>query len=154
MTQPNPNPNPNPEPNINTNANPTPAPAPVQHTGGMQTLSNDDTMQTGNAGNAGAAGSSAEDTYAKMFEQSQAQVAQLIEQNKSLQNQIGTLLRSGASITDDSQQQQQQQAQQAQQVGNMTQAQAEYKRSEDYVSLSDLGKEIGKREYKNDNIEE
>lgn len=153
MTQqnPNPNPNPNPEPNIN-NANPTP-PAPAQQTGGVQTLSNDGTMQSGNAGNAGAAGSSAEDTQAQMFDTQQRQIEQLIEQNKSLQSQIETLLRSGASIVDDSQQQQQQQAQNAQQVGNMTQAQSEYRRSEDYVSLADLGKEIGKREYKNDNIE-
>ena len=72
---------------------------------------------------------------------------------KSLQSQIGTLLRNGASIVDDSQQQQAQNAQNVQQIGNMTQAQAEYRRSEDYVSLADLGKEIGKREYKNDNIE-
>lgn len=158
MTQQNPNQNtnqnPNPEPNINTNANPTP-PAPAQQTGGVQTLSNDDTMPAGNAGNAGAAGSSAEDTQAQMFDTQQKQIAQLIEQNRSLQSQIETLLRSGASITDDSQQQQQQQqAQNAQQVGNMTQAQFEYRRSEDYVSLADLGKEIGKREYKNDNLEE
>lgn len=144
------NPNPNPEPNNNTD--PTPPAAP--QTGGVQTLSNDDTIKAGNAGNAGAAGSSAEDTQAQMFAMQQQQIAQLIEQNKSLQSQIGTLLRNGASITDDNQQQQQQQAQNAQQVGNMTQAQFEYKRSEDYVSLADLGKEIGKREYKNDNMEE
>lgn len=151
MTQQNPNPNTNPNPNPNPEP---PAPAPEQQTGGVQTLSNDGTMQAGNAGNAGAAGSSAEDTQAQMFETQQKQIAQLIEQNKSLQSQIETLLRSGASIVDDSQQQQQQQqAQNAQQVGNMTQAQAEYRRSEDYVSLADLGKEIGKREYKNDNIE-
>ena len=143
------NPNPNPEPNINNNADPVPAPAPI-----VQTLSNDDTMQTGNAGNAGAAGSSAEDTQAQMFDTQQKQISQLIEQNKSLQSQIETLLRSGASIVEDNGQQQQQQAQNAQQVGNMTQAQAEYRRSEDYVSLADLGKEIGKREYKNYNMEE
>lgn len=152
------NPNPNPEPNNNPNPNPEPpAPAPMQQTGGVQTLSNDGTMQAGNAGTAGAAGSTAEDTQAEMFAMQQQQIAQLIEQNKSLQSQIGTLLRNGASITDDNQQQQQQQAQNAQnmqQVGNMTQAQAEYRRSEDYVSLADLGKEIGKREYKNDNMEE
>ena len=151
MTQQNPNLN----PEQNNNADPTPPAAP--QTGGVQTLSNDDTMHAGNAGNAGAAGSSAEDTQAEMFAVQQQQIAQLIEQNKSLQSQIGTLLRSGASIVDDSQQQAQnaqQQAQNAQQVGNMTQAQFEYKRSEDYVSLADLGKEIGKREYKNDNMEE
>lgn len=149
------NPNPNPEQNNNPNPNPEPpAPAPMQQTGGVQTLSNDGTMQTGNAGNAGAAGSSAEDTQAQMFAMQQQQIAQLIEQNKSLQSQIGTLLRNGASITDDNQQQVQNAQQQAQQVGNMTQAQAEYRRSEDYVSLADLGKEIGKREYKNDNMEE
>lgn len=157
MTQQNPNQNtnqnPNPEPNINTNANPTP-PAPAQQTGGVQTPSNDGTMPAGNAGNAGAAGSSAEDTQARMFDTQQKQIAQLIEQNKSLQSQIETLLRSGASIVDDSQQQQQQAQNAQQQVGNMTQAQFEYKRSEDYVSLADLGKEIGKREYKNDNLEE
>lgn len=148
------NPNPNPEPNVNNNADPIPTPAPIPQTGGVQTLSNDGTMQTGNADTAGAAGSSAEDTQAEMFAMQQQQIAQLIEQNKSLQSQIGTLLRNGASIVDDSQQQQQQQAQNAQQVGNMTQAQAEYRRSEDYVSLADLGKEIGKREYKNENMEE
>ena len=143
--------NPNPEPNVN--ADPIPTPAPIPQTGGVQTLSNDDTIKAGNAGNAGAAGSSAEDTQAQMFAMQQQQIAQLIEQNKSLQSQIGTLLRNGASIVDDSQQQQVQNAQNVQQIGNMTQAQAEYRRSEDYVSLADLGKEIGKREYKNDNIE-
>lgn len=147
MTQQNPNSNPNPEPD--NNADPVPAPAPI-----VQTLSNDGTMQAGNAGNAGAAGSSAEDTQAQMFDTQQKQISQLIEQNKSLQSQIETLLRSGASIVEDNGQQQQQQAQNAQQVGNMTQAQAEYRRSEGYVSLADLGKEIGKREYKNDNMEE
>lgn len=151
MTQQNPNPN----PEQNNNTDPTPPAAP--QTGGVQSLSGDDTMHAGNAGNAGAAGSSAEDTQAQMFETQQKLIDQLIEQNKSLQSQIGTLLRNGAIVTDDNQQQQaqnaQQQAQNAQQVGNMTQAQAEYRRSENYVSLADLGKEIGKREYKNDNIE-
>lgn len=140
MTQQNPNPN--------NNANPTPPPEPVQQTGGVQTPPNDDTMHDGDAGNASAAVSPAEDTYAKLFEQSQSQVAQLIEQNKSLQSQVETLLRNGAVIHDDNAVQTQQAN-----IGNMTQEQMDYKHSGEYVSLADLGKDIGKREYININDE-
>lgn len=117
----------------------------------LQTISQDDNVQTGNASEAGAAGSSAEDTLTKLFEQSQAQVAQLVEQNKSLQDQIGMLLRNGASVTDNNGTSTPNDT--TQKIGNMTQAQFDYKQSEEYVSLADLGKEIGKREYKNMNTD-
>lgn len=139
------NPNQNPEPNNNPEP---PAPAPVQQTGGVQTPNNDGTIDTGNANDSSAAGSSAEDTLKSVIAQSQDQVAKLIEQNQSLQSQIEMLLRNGATINDNAQAQAQ-----AQEVENMTLDQFNEKHSENYVSLSDLGAEIGKREYKNVNIE-
>lgn len=121
----------------------------------LQTISQNDNIQAGNASEGSAAVSPAEDTLSKLFEQSQAQVAQLIKQNESLQSQIGLLLRNGA-VTANSNGNGNgngESAQDLQQVGNMTQAQLDYKQSEDYVSLSDLGKEIGKREYRNMNTD-
>ena len=136
MTQQNPeqntNPNPNPEP---------PAPAPMQQTGGVQTLSNDGTMQTGNAGTAGAAGSSAEDTlkaYEGLIEQMRAQNETLIKANESLQSQIGLLIRGGGSVgqhTADPEPQ------------NPTQEPG-------YTSFADLGKELGKRDYYSHNVKD
>lgn len=122
-------------------------PAPVQHTGGMQTLPDDGTMQTGRAGEAGAAVSTAEDTHAKMVEMQQRQIDQLIKQNESLQSQIGILLRNGASVTDEANQAEKPQ------IGNLTQEQFDYRNSEKYVSLAELGKQAGKRDYENVNSE-
>lgn len=134
----------------NTNNNQVP---PAPNTGdNLQTIPQDDNVQTGNASEGSAAGSSAEDTLTKLFEQSQAQVAQLVEQNKSLQDQIGMLLRNGASVTDNNGTSTLNNDN-TQKIGNMTQAQFEYKHSEDYVSLADLGREVGKREYENHNLE-
>ena len=119
----------------------------------LQTISQNDNVQTGtdNTSEGSAAVSPAEDTLTKLFEQSQAQVAQLVEQNKSLQDQIGMLLRNGASVTDNNGTSPQNGNTQT--IGNLTQEQFEYKHSEKYVSLADLGKEVGKREYENRNLE-
>lgn len=117
----------------------------------LQTISQNYNMQTGNASEDSAADSTAEDTLSRLFEQSQAQVAQLVEQNKSLQDQIGLLLRNGASVTDNNGTSTPNDNSQT--IGNLTQAQLEYRQSEDYVSLADLGREVGKRDYENHNLE-
>lgn len=133
-----------------TNNNQVP---PAPNTGdNLQTISQDDNVQAGSASDDGAAGSSAEDTLAELFRQSQAQVAQLVEQNKSLQDQIGMLLRNGASVTDTNGMSTPNNDN-TQKIGNMTQLQFEYKQSENYVSLADLGREAGKRDYENHNLE-
>lgn len=118
----------------------------------LQTIPQDDNVQSGNASEGSAADSTAEDTLTKLFEQSQAQVAQLVEQNKSLQDQIGMLLRNGASVTDNNGTSTPNNDN-TQTIGNMTQAQFEYRQSEEYVSLADLGREVGKRDYENRNLE-
>lgn len=97
--------------------------------------------------NTGAAGSTAEDTldgYKALIEQMKSQNEALLNQNKSLQSQFETLIRNGASVT-----QQQQQQQQAH--GNEP---SEGEVGEHYTSLADLGGEIGKRDYKSHNMKE
>lgn len=96
-----------------------------------------------------AAAGTAEDTlgaYKDMFDQMKAQNDALIEQNKSLQNQIGILIRNGSSVghnsgsvrdglSDDPD------------TGSALDGQAQ----EPYVSLAELGSEIGKRDYRSHN---
>ena len=88
-----------------------------------------------------AAGVTAEDTakaYDALFNQLRGENEKLAQANRSLQAQIGILMRNGAS------------------VGELTQANSEPSSSqsnepeppsEPYVSLADLGAEIGKRDY-------
>lgn len=83
---------------------------------------------------ASAAGEAAEDTleaYKELFEKQQAAVAKAEQQVKSLQDQISILMRNGASVTSGQQQQQQ--------------TAASPKDDDAYVSMNDLGREIGKR---------
>ena len=91
----------------------------------------------------GAAGSTAEDTldgYKALVEQMKSQNEALLNQNKSLQSQFETLIRNGAGVT-------QQQQQQAHDNGPDN-------AGERYTSLADLGSEIGKRDYRPHNMKE
>ena len=113
-------------------------------------------VSTNNGGNVSiepqapsAAGSTAEDTlgeykalieqitlgeYKALIEQMKAQNAALIEQNKSLQNQFGVLIRNGASA--------------GHYAGNEPEPEPE---PEPYVSLAELGSQLGKRDYQSHN---
>ena len=88
-----------------------------------------------------AAGSAAEDTlkaYEGLIEQMKTQNETLIEANKSLQSQIGLLIRGGGSVgqhTADPEPQ------------NPTQEPG-------YTSFADLGKELGKRDYYSHNVKD
>ena len=98
---------------------------------------------------ASAAGGTAEDAqeeYKALVEQLMAQNKSLIEQNKSLQSQFGILIRSGASVGrhgDSGSVSGSGSAGNAGSVQDMGQDEPQ----EPYVSLAELGSEIGKRDY-------
>lgn len=88
-----------------------------------------------------AAGSSAEDTlkaYEDLMEQMKTQNETLIKANKSLQSQIGLLIRGGGSVGQHAQDPEPQ---------NPTQEPG-------YTSFADLGKELGKRDYYSHNVKD
>ena len=96
-----------------------------------------------------AAGSTAEDTlaeYKALLKQMEAQNKALIEQNRSLQSQFGMLIRSGAHVG--------QHGSGDPVSGSGTgslldpvQDSGQNEPQEPYVSLAELGREIGKRDY-------
>ena len=96
-----------------------------------------------------AAGGTAEDTlgeYKALIEQMKAQNAALIEQNKSLQSQFGILIRSGASVGRHGD------SGSVSGPGNPepldpVQGMGQPEPKEPYVSLAELGSQIGKRDY-------
>lgn len=98
---------------------------------------------------ASAAGSTAEDTlaeYKALLKQMEAQNKALIEQNSSLQNQFGILIRSGAHVGRNGD------SGSVSGPGNPdpldpVQGMGQDEPQEPYVSLAELGKEIGKRDY-------
>lgn len=96
-----------------------------------------------------AAAGTAEDTlgaYKDMFGQMKAQNDALIEQNKSLQNQIGILIRNGSSVGHNSG------SASSGVLDNPDSGSATGDPQEDhYVSLADLGSQIGKRDYRSHN---
>lgn len=96
-----------------------------------------------------AAAGTAEDTlgaYKDMFGQMKAQNDALIEQNKSLQNQIGILIRNGSSVGHNSG------SAPSGVLDNSDSGSATVDPQEDhYVSLADLGSQIGKRDYRSHN---
>lgn len=104
----------------------------------LQTSTNDDpSANIEPQAQTSAAGGTAEDTlgqYKALTEQLMAQNKALIEQNKSLQSQFGVLIRNGASVGHQ---------------GEQPESQPE---PEKYVSLAELGSEIGKRDYRSHNI--
>lgn len=97
----------------------------------------------------GAADGTAEDTpeeYKALVEQLMEQNNALIEQNKSLQNQFGILIRSGASVG------QHGDSSSVSGPGNPdpldpVQGMGQPEPKEPYVSLAELGSQIGKRDY-------
>lgn len=97
----------------------------------------------------GAAGSTAEDAlgeYKALLEQMKAQNAALIEQNKSLQTQFGILIRSGASVGRHGDGGSVSGSGNAGPVGS-GQGTGQTGSQEPYVSLAELGSQIGKRDY-------
>lgn len=100
----------------------------------------------------GAADSTAEDAlgalgeYKALLEQMKAQNAALIEQNKSLQNQFGILIRSGASVGRNGDSGSVSGSGSTDPVG-FGQGTGQTGSQEPYVSLADLGSQIGKRDY-------
>ena len=98
---------------------------------------------------ASAAGGTAEDTlgeYKALIEQMRAQNTALIEQNKSLQSQFGILIRSGASVGRHGG------SGSVSGPGNPepldpVQGMGQPEPKEPYVSLAELGSQIGKRDY-------
>lgn len=97
----------------------------------------------------GAAGSTAEDAlgeYKALLEQMKAQNAALIEQNKSLQTQFGILIRSGASVGRHGDSGSVSGSGSTDPIGS-GQGTGQTGSQEPYVSLADLGSQIGKRDY-------
>ena len=95
-----------------------------------------------------AAGGTAEDAqeYKALVEQLMSQNKALIEQNKSLQNQFGILIRSGASVERHGD------SGSVSGPGNPdpldpVQGMGQPEPQEPYVSLAELGSQIGKRDY-------
>lgn len=91
------------------------------------------------------AAATAEDTlaaYQALFEKQKAENQKANEQIKSLQNQITILMRNGGSATASQEQPEPQ---------TFGEPEAEQER-EPYVSMSDLGREIGKRDYASHNM--
>lgn len=100
-----------------------------------------------------AAGSTAEDTlgeYKALLEQMKAQNQALIEQNKSLQNQFGILIRNGAHV-----------GRHGDNAGvsgsgangalDPIQDSGQTEPQEPYVTLAELGSQLGKRDYQSHN---
>lgn len=97
----------------------------------------------------GAAGSTAEDAlgeYKALLEQMKAQNAALIEQNKSLQTQFGILIRSGASVGRNGDSGSVSGSGSTDPMGS-GQGMGQPGLQEPYVSLAELGSQIGKRDY-------
>ena len=103
----------------------------------------------------GAAGSTAEDAlgeYKALLEQMKAQNAALIEQNKSLQTQFGILIRSGASVGRNGDSGSVSGSGNTDPVGS-GQGVGQPGSQEPYVSLAELGSQIGKRDYGSHNTQ-
>ena len=97
----------------------------------------------------GAADGTAEDTpeeYKALVEQLMEQNKSLIEQNKSLQTQFGILIRSGAHVGRNGDSGSVSDSGSAGNAG-FVQDMGQNEPQEPYVSLAELGKEIGKRDY-------
>ena len=98
---------------------------------------------------ASAAGSTAEDTldeYKSLLKQMEAQNKALIEQNQSLQTQFGMLIRSGAHVGRNGDSGSVSDSGSAGNAGSV-QDMGQDEPQEPYVSLAELGSEIGKRDY-------
>ena len=97
----------------------------------------------------GAADGTAEDTpeeYKALVEQLMAQNKSLIEQNKSLQTQFGMLIRSGAHVGRNGDSGSVSDSGSAGNAG-FVQDSGQNEPQKSYVSLAELGSQIGKRDY-------
>ena len=98
---------------------------------------------------ASAAGGTAEDTleeYRSLLKQMEAQNKALLEQNRSLQSQFGILIRSGAHVGRNGDSGSVSDSGSAGNAGSV-QDMGQDEPQEPYVSLAELGSEIGKRDY-------
>lgn len=101
---------------------------------------------------ASAAGGTAEDAqaeYRALVEQLMSQNKALIEQNRSLQSQFGILIRSGASVGRHGDSDPIHDSGNAGNAGSVQ----DMGQNEPYVSLAELGREIGKRDYASHNTQ-
>lgn len=99
-----------------------------------------------------AAGGTAEDAqagYRALVEQLMSQNNALIEQNRSLQSQFGILIRSGASVGRHGDSDPIHDSGNAGNAGSVQ----DMGQNEPYVSLAELGREIGKRDYASHNTQ-
>lgn len=80
--------------------------------------------------------------YEALFEKQKQELDNQIKLNNNLQKQINILMRNGASVTETKEAK-------TEDVSCETN-----ETNEDYVSLSEIGKEIGKRDYANHNLKE
>lgn len=99
-----------------------------------------------------AADSTAEDTlgeYRALLEQMKAQNEALIEQNKSLQTQFGILIRSGAHVGRD----EDSNSVSGSGIDSTLDSVQDGRQDEPYVSLAELGSQLGKRDYKSHNTQ-
>lgn len=99
-----------------------------------------------------AAGGTAEDAqaeYRALVEQLMSQNKALIEQNRSLQSQFGILIRSGASVGRHGDSDPIHDSGNAGNAGSVQ----DMGQNEPYVSLAELGREIGKRDYASHNTQ-
>ena len=104
---------------------------------------------------ASAADSTAEDTldeYKSLLRQMEAQNKALLEQNRSLQSQFGILIRSGAHVGRNGDSGSVSDSGSAGNAGSV-QDMGQDEPQEPYVSLAELGKEIGKRDYGSHNTQ-
>lgn len=102
-----------------------------------------DTIENEDVVEVSADGRTSEDTlkaYEALFEKQKQEIAKQMKVNNSLQKQINILMRNGASVTET--------------IENVSRETNEVNESEDYVSLSEIGKEIGKRDYVSHNLDE
>lgn len=79
------------------------------------------------------------EAYKALFEKQKAELDNQIKVNDSLQKQINILMRNGASVTETK-------------TSDIENVSCETNEDE-YISLTELGKEIGKRDYQSHNLE-
>lgn len=85
------------------------------------------------------------EAYKALYEKGQAELASAIEKNESLNRQIAILMRNGASVT------QHTNSTSSHELYDFASTDNNLKSDEPYVSLADLGGQVGKRDYKIEN---
>lgn len=132
----------------NQNAQAEPEPKPQASTGSGPSGS----IEPQAASAAGGTAEDAQEEYKALVEQLMSQNKALIEQNRSLQSQFGILIRSGAhvgrngdsgSVSDPG----------STGNGGLMPDMGQDEPQEPYVSLAELGREIGKRDYGSHNTQ-